>query len=96
MAFVFAYPLADWFNLALFKYYPTVNVWTFRKNPAGSAMQWYGWLATALIFAIVVSAIYAVLPPRLSMQRLLDYAWVMPIAMFAFCLYIVYAGWWVS
>jgi hypothetical protein len=95
-AFVFAYPLTDWFNLALFKYYPTIGVWSFTKNPAGNAMQWYGWLASAFIFAVIVSAIYALLSPRFSAARLLDYAWITPVVMLLFSLYIVYVGWWVS
>jgi hypothetical protein len=95
-AFVFAYPLTDWFNLALIKYYPTIGIWSFTKNKAGNAMQWYGWLLSALIFAIVVSAIYAALPPRFSAARLLDYAWITPVVMILFSLYSVYMGWWVS
>jgi hypothetical protein len=82
----------DWLNLALFKYYPTINVWTFTRNPAGNAMQWYGWLASAFIFAMIVSALYALLPPRFSAARLLDYAWITPVVMLLFSLYIVYAG----
>jgi hypothetical protein len=42
------------------------------------------------------SALYALLPPRFSAARLLDYAWITPVVMLLFSLYIVYAGWWVS
>jgi len=96
MSFVFFYPLADWFNLALFKYYPTIGIFSFVKNKAGNAIQWYGWMATALIFALIVSAIYAALPPRFSARRALDLAWIIPIGMLLFSVYIVYAGWWAS
>jgi hypothetical protein len=96
IAFVLAYPLADWFSLALFRYYPTIGVFSFKKNPAGNAIQWYGWMATALIVALIASAICAALPPRLAAGRALDYAWIVPAAMLLFSLYIVYAGWWAS
>ncbi len=62
--FIIAYAVALYYNLPVFIYYPTVNEFHFAAQPnlPGPPMYYYGWLSTAALCAIVVSALAAVLP----------------------------------
>jgi hypothetical protein len=64
-AFAVAYPVlyivCVYWNLALFTYHPALGVFGIGPNAprSGPAMYWYGWIATALIGAAILSAAWA-------------------------------------
>lgn len=58
-AFAVIYVIAVEFNLAVVTYHPKTDTWGLLTQPAtnGPAMHWYGWLITALVGALVISAL---------------------------------------
>jgi hypothetical protein len=85
-AFSVAYSIAVYINYPLFRYYPLVGRFSFRDladNTLGPAMNWYGWIAMALVPAVLLAAI---IPKRLGDRIPAIVFWGAPLIMFA-------AGW---
>jgi hypothetical protein len=49
------------------------------KPQAGPAMYWYGWIVTSAVGAVIVAAIVAYLPDRLTRRLPVASAWVAPL-----------------
>jgi len=67
-------------NWPLFTYYPLVREFTWGPTALsgkGPAMGWYGLIATAGIFAGIVTIL---IPPRLSERLAGNHLWVFPVA----------------
>jgi hypothetical protein len=98
LTFIVAYQIDDYFNFPLFKYYPDLARFSFGRIPSGhNAIGWYGWMAVALIVAIVVTAVYAIVPRTVTDKISWDKAAVfVPICIVLFALYIVVTGWWIT
>lgn len=98
-AFAVLYPIAMYFNIALFVYYPQTAEWHWHDTPGvpGPAMYWYGWIANAAIGAAVISALVATLAASVAIQpasrRLAaTAAWLVPLASMLTILFII-RGW---
>lgn len=97
LSFMIGYQVDDYLNAPLIKYYPNLGVfaWAWTKVPNGhNTIGWYGWIAWGLIAAVVVTALYALIPRRLTERISWKWAWIVPIATAAFALYIVVTNWW--
>jgi hypothetical protein len=77
-------------NWALATYHPRPGVWDWGVAPAtnGPAMYWYGFVFTAFLGAVVVTAIAALVPERI-MARIPwpTLTWLLPLCAMA------YFGW---
>jgi hypothetical protein len=97
LTYIVAYQMFDYFNNPLIRYYPNLGRFSFGHIAAGKdTIGWYGWMAWALIVALVVTAIYAALPRTLTDRITWRWVWVVPICVAFFALYIVITGWWLS
>ena len=67
-AFPVLYLAATYFNLALITYFPTQAELHLlvQRAKEGPSMFWYGWILTAALGAIAVSAISLAVPQRIS------------------------------
>ena len=71
VAFVLSYTVAVYFNLAMFTYRPAQHKF-YLFVPAtvpgipGIPMFWYGWLVTASLSALLITAVSAVVPAPTS------------------------------
>ncbi|MGE3712108.1 MAG: hypothetical protein AB7G35_20880, partial [Hyphomicrobiaceae bacterium] len=56
-AFALIYVIAVEMNWALVTYHPRINEWEWLTRPSksGPAMYWFGWIATSLLAAGVLS-----------------------------------------
>lgn len=72
--YAIAYTLCYVFDLSLFQYYPLVGEIHRTPQPpsAGVPMMWYGWIASALLIALIV---VLVVPPRWSERLPSGGAW---------------------
>ena len=88
VAFVIVYLLAVWNNYALFTYHPQISEvdWGVQKSRDGPAMYWYGWISTAALAALGVTAVASLTPERI-MQRLWS-GWVWVVAL---CVLLMFA-----
>lgn len=98
LTFIVAYQIDDYFNAPLFKYYPDLARFSFGRIPSGhNAIGWYGWMAIALIVAVIVTGLYALIPQTVTDRISWDRAWILvPICVVLFAFYIVVTGWWIS
>ena len=96
IVFIVAYGVLSLTQRPLFWYYPFQGRLSFHKLPLHNAMQWYGWLASALIIAIVVTAVFALIPPATTDRFSWNWAWIVPLAAVLVAFYIVITGWWLS
>jgi hypothetical protein len=81
-----AYTIANYFNLSLFRYYPSAGRFSFAGQPdLGSPILLYGWITTA----ILSSALAAFIVPRRWSDRLPpDLCWMaLSVALFAALIY---------
>lgn len=86
LVFGIAYALAVYINYPLFRYYPLTGQFSLRDLPdktLGPAMNWYGWIAIALVPTVVIAFI---VPRRFADRIPAGVFWVLPLIMFA-------AGW---
>lgn len=94
-AYAVLYAIAMYFNIALFVYYPQPREWHWHDTPglAGPAMYWYGWIANAVIGAVVIAALGLALPA--SLKRLsATIAWLLPLGAMLAILFII-RGWFI-
>src|ERR1700722_2257710 len=99
LAFMIGYQIDDWLNLPLIKYYPNLGTfsWGWVKVPAGhNTIGWFGWICWGLIAAVVVTALYALIPRRVTDRISWSWSWVIPIVTACFALYLVIARKWGS
>jgi len=83
------YAAAVYVNYPLFRYYPLVKQFSFVDIPSrtlGPAMTWYGWLAIAIIPAIIAAVIGRLILPARWLDKLTPLIWVVPFV-------VLYAGW---
>jgi|TARA_B110000438_G_scaffold300642_1_gene353536 undecaprenyl pyrophosphate phosphatase UppP len=83
------YAVAVYVNYPLFRYYPLVERFSLIDIPdrsLGPAMTWYGWIAIAIIPAIIVGVIGQLFIPARWLDKLARLIWVVPFV-------ILYAGW---
>jgi hypothetical protein len=61
------YLAVTYFNLALFTYFPTQEELHFlvQRSKDGPSMFWYGWITTAALGAVALSALSLALPDRI-------------------------------
>lgn len=86
-SFALVYLIAVEANLAAVTYHPRTGKWDLLTVPAsnGPAMYWYGWLITALLGAVALSA--AALPLTRSKPPPSWIGWAVPLATMAAFLY---------
>lgn len=100
IAYAVLYPIAMYFNIALFVYYPQAAEWHWHDAPGvpGPAMYWYGWIANAAIGAAIVAGLVAFLPlsPRRppATKVWATAAWLVPLASMLTILFII-RGWFI-
>jgi len=83
LVFALAYAAALIFKLPLFRYYPLLKEFSLSDiggGNTGPAMTWYGWMATALIAAIIGGF---VIPRSLNEKIPGAVYWLIPIIIFA-------------
>jgi hypothetical protein len=83
------YATAVYLNYPLFRYYPLVKQFSWIDLPGrtlGPAMTWYGWIAIAIIPAIVAAVIGRLFLPASWQDKLTALIWVVPFV-------VLYAGW---
>jgi hypothetical protein len=85
IVFAIAYPIvyivAVELNLAAFTYHSALGeVGLGPDKPRnGPAMYWYGWIVTSAVSALVIGAIAATLPERVTRRLSPALAWVVPL-----------------
>lgn len=97
LSFMLGYQIDDYLNLPLIKYYPNLGVFSWGWIPVRgghNTIGWFGWLLAGLVTAIVVTALYALLPRRWTDKMSWSWAWAVALATAAFALYIVATSWW--
>jgi len=79
-AFCIFYAMAEPFKLQLFMYYPAVGKFsTEALTGVGPPINWYGWIAFAVLCAGVVSALMLCFPKSWSENKFwLTLSWVSP------------------
>jgi hypothetical protein len=87
VAFLLSYAVTVYFNLAMFTYRPAMHEFFWFVPPAvkgipGIPMFWYGWITTALLAALVITAISAFVPAPKNKGPWPALAWIAPV--FAF------------
>ncbi len=83
------YAAAVYVNYPLFRYYPLVKQFSLIDIPSrtlGPAMTWYGWIAIAIIPAIIAAVIGRLFLPARWLDKLTPLIWVVPFV-------VLYAGW---
>ena len=95
-AFAGLYTLALVKDLALITVYPTLGIFvpgTWHSQDAAPslggvpAMYWYGWTATAVLGALVLSSIAALLPERWTSRISSAWLWIVPASAMIVCVY---------
>lgn len=87
IAFAVLYLLAVEYNWALFTYHAQLGQWGWLVEPqrSGPAMYWYGWLVTAALGSIAVSAAVLAVPENVTARVPSWVVWLIPLlAMVAF------------
>ena len=65
------------------------------RDDRGATAVEYG-LMVALIAAVIVTALYALIPRNVTEKISWSWSWVVPIGTAVFALYIVITGWWLK
>jgi hypothetical protein len=97
LTFMIGYQIDDWINQPLIKYYPNLGTfsWGWVKVPTGhNTIGWFGWIAWGLIAAVVVTALYALIPRSVTDKISWSWSWAVPILTACLALYIVITNWW--
>jgi hypothetical protein len=81
--YLVVYLIAMYYNLALATYVPRTGTWYALTNTAlppraGPGMYWYGWILTATLCGVIVSAIYLAVPARGDSRLWPRLAWAVP------------------
>ena len=83
------YAAAVYVNYPLFRYYPLVKQFSLTDIPSralGPAMTWYGWIAIAIVPAIIAAVIARLCLPAGWLDKLTPLIWIVPFV-------VLYAGW---
>jgi hypothetical protein len=83
LVFGLGYAVAVYGNYPLFRYYPLVprfSLHDLADTSLGPAMSWYGWIATAAVLAVIVTA---VIPKRIGDRIPAAVFWIVTIIMLA-------------
>jgi hypothetical protein len=76
------YVICEMANWPLFSYFPAVNriVWGYApgSDDHGPAMHWYGWTATTMIAAGILSLLATKLPESTVKRIPLALVWILP------------------
>jgi hypothetical protein len=97
--FAFVYVVARAKGLALFTVYPSLGIvlpGTHRSRDVADPvldflapeMFWYGWIATAILGALVIGSIAALWPARCASWIWLGWVWVAPVLAMMACVYL--------
>ena len=77
------YVICEMANWPLFSYFPAVNriVWGYEpgSDEYGPVMQWYGWTATTMIAAGIISLLATKLPESAVKKIPLALVWILPV-----------------
>jgi len=96
LTFVVAYQLFDFFQVPFVRYYPSIGRFSFVRLAVGNAIQWYGWMINGLIVALIVTALFALVPRSVTARFTWDWSWIVPLATMGLALYVVITSWWLS
>ncbi len=85
------YAIVLYYNLALFTYNPKPATWTWGATAPtnGPAMYWYGIVVTALIAALVVTAIVALIPENIRARTWSGFTWLLPVGSMVFLVWLL-------
>jgi hypothetical protein len=94
VAFLLSYAVVVYFNLAMFTYRPAVHTFYWFVPPAvkgipGIPMFWYGWITTALLAAVVITAISAFVPEPKNRRALSALVWLAPLIAFVVVVWVL-------
>jgi len=94
IAFALIYAPTMDFNWTLATYHPIQGIWQFGRAPplgGGSpAMYWYGFMVTAALGALVVTALAAFIPDRLMVHvPWRNLAWLVPLGAIIYMAYVL-------
>lgn len=97
--FVLVYALGISLNNTFLFFYPKIGVWHWGRIPKGTpgigiASQWYGWIGTALVVALVAAAVYLVIPVLARLRIWSGLAWVIPFAMWLVAINVIVHLYW--
>jgi uncharacterized RDD family membrane protein YckC len=90
------YLVSMYYNLALITYHPALKQveWLVARPKSGPAMYWYGWLLTAALGSVGISALALMVPDRWLTRVSSGLAWAVPLAVLLFFFYLL-RGWFV-
>lgn len=83
LAFGLGQAVAVYGNYPLFRYYPLANRFTsetLTDSSLGPVMSWYGWIATAAVFACLMTAL---VPKRIGDRIPGALLWIVPFIIIA-------------
>jgi hypothetical protein len=85
------YLLAVIKNYALFTYHPATEEFGLLVEPPkeGPAMYWYGWIATAVVSALIVGFIVSFVPERVRQRLWSGWSWAVPLCVMLFFGYLL-------
>jgi hypothetical protein len=92
ITYCIAYALTFRFGWQLVTYYPAIGRFSTGELPfatAGTPIYLYGWVATATLAALAVSALSLLVPERWTRHAWHGWSWLVPAAAALFCLYAV-------
>jgi len=97
ICFAILYVVCDMAALPLFTYHPGTDRIDLGYAPArrdeGPAMYWYGWLASSLLGASILSGLAALLPDKIRSKIPLALAWVVPVMLLPILIYSLMFYW---
>ena len=81
VAYAVLYVLSVQYNLALFTYHAATEEFHLLVQPTndGSAMYWYGWLATSALAALAIAGLVSWLPVVSAKRLWHGCAWTVPL-----------------
>ena len=100
LCFAAFYAIGVFVNTTWFYYYPKINRWHIghlpRSADTGTPSAWYSWTATALIGALLVIAVYLMIPERAAPRVASAISWLTPLAAFCIVVYAIAKLFWIS
>lgn len=96
-SFAVLYLVSMYYNLALITYHPALKQidWLVAPPKTGPAMYWYGWLLTAAVGSIAISALVTALPDRWLARFWPGLSWAIPLTVLLFFVYLL-RGWFIA
>jgi hypothetical protein len=78
-ALVYAYVLYN--DMPLVTYHPKLGVWDMGRAASrdGPAMYWYGLVLTAVVVAVPLTALFALIPERITDKVWSGLVWLLPL-----------------